>query len=139
VERASKRKTIDGSKRLVGRNRIEDEVEGAVRDDCRMNGEIQGEKNEIRESRVCVQDGSVHSDGDNGNIPEFHGSRKKDVDQAGDKQRGKKSSKIKSTYHRSRCQCCRISSIEPLIHRPASNGHQKVHNLKQHLSRQNAA
>lgn len=32
-----------------------------------------------------------------------------------------------------------ISTTEPLYHRPASNGHQKVHNLEQHLSRQNAA
>jgi hypothetical protein len=32
-----------------------------------------------------------------------------------------------------------ISTTEPLYHRPASNGYQKVHNLEQHLSRQNAA
>ncbi|KAJ5174761.1 uncharacterized protein N7482_000638 [Penicillium canariense] len=52
---------------------------------------------------------------------------KEGVKHAGDKKRG------------SRCKCYTISTIEPLFHHPASNGHQKVHNLKQPPSRQNAA
>lgn len=36
-------------------------------------------------------------------------------------------------------KCFTISTTEPPSHRPASNGHKKAHDLKQHPSRQNAA
>jgi hypothetical protein len=36
-----------------------------------------------------VQNGRVHSDGDNENISEFHGSRKKDVEQGRRQAKGK--------------------------------------------------
>lgn len=108
-----------------------------MRDDCRMNGEIQGE---IMKSGKVVCAGTVWSIAMIAmGSRKFSESRRQDVEQAGDKEKGKEIKQIKSTCHKSRCKCCRISTIGPLIHRPASNGYQKVHNLKQQLSRQNAA